>query len=472
MNQVTQTAVVHPLVGQTVHQYRVERVLGQGGMGVVYHAQDTKLQRPVALKLLSSELVGDEERRRRFLREARAAARVSHPAIAQVYDVDEYEGATFIAMEWVEGKTVRELIRARELDLLGAIDIAIQVADGLAKAHEMGIIHRDIKPANVMVTRDGHAKILDFGLAKWVAAADTTGQPKPGQPHDLTLTQTQLGQVMGTAAYMSPEQVKGQPVDARSDLFSLGVMLFEMTTAELPFQRPTMMETLHAVAFDDTPSVTAIRQDLPLGLQRVVARCLQKRPEDRYADARGLAHDLRALRRDTESGLLRPADWRERALSAWDRMAHLNRTQWTWVAFSAAVLVSALYLLMANVGAGTFIVFAFTVLLMVRHVRNRPQRMLEQFTRAVAKIPEVRVIAAQEGKITVVVDRAPGQLYGRVNQHLNAANRKLFTGKPLTAMIRDDLTPDEVRQLLTGPGVQYVREDAALTVPQGSPPPR
>jgi serine/threonine protein kinase len=461
MDQPTQTVVLHPLVGQTVHQYHVERILGQGGMGVVYHAHDTKLQRPVALKLLSVELVGDEERRRRFLREARAAARVIHPAIAQVYDVDEYEGAMFIAMEWVEGKTVRELIRDRELDLLGAVDIAIQVADGLAKAHAMGIIHRDIKPANVMVTRDGHAKILDFGLAKSISASESTGISTPARPSDLTLTQTQMGRVMGTAAYMSPEQVKGLPVDARSDLFSLGVMLFEMTTSELPFRRGTMMETLQAVAFDDTPSVQSIRQDLPFDLHRIVARCLQKRAEERYADARALTHDLRALRRDTESGLTRTTNWRQRALNAWDSIAHLDRKQWTWVGVSAAILATALYLFMANVGVAGFLFFSFVALLMVRHVRNRPQRMLEQFTRAAARIPEVRVITAQESRITVVVDRAPAQLYGRLNQHLNAANRKLFTGKPMTAAIRYDLTSEELRQLLAGPGVQYVREDAA-----------
>lgn len=172
MEPRTKTVAMHTLLGRTLKQYRVESLLGQGGMGVVYQAHDQKLQRPVALKILPRELTGSPERWKRFVLEARAAARVSHPAIAQIYDIDEHEGTMFIAMELVEGKTVRQLIQNRELDLLGAIDIAIQVAGGLAKAHDLGIVHRDIKPANVMLTPDGHAKILDFGLAKLLDAGD------------------------------------------------------------------------------------------------------------------------------------------------------------------------------------------------------------------------------------------------------------------------------------------------------------
>jgi len=459
--------VQDPLVGQTLHQYRVDRVQGRGGMGVVYHAYDTKLQRPVALKLLSVELVGNADRCRRFLREARAAARISHTAVAQVYDVDELAGTTCIAMEWVEGKTVRELIRSRELDLLGAIDIAIQVAEGLGKAHELGIVHRDIKPANVMVTGEGQAKILDFGLAKLVTPDDSTVADSAG-PADLTRTQTQLGQILGTAAYMSPEQVKGQPIDARSDLFSLGVMIFEMATAELPFQRPTMMETMHAVAFDDTPSLQTYRQNLPLDLQRIVSRCLQKRPEDRYGDARALAADLRALSRDTALGPGLLPWWRERMADAWDRLTHLSRSQLTWVGIASAALAVVLYIFMANVGVGTLLFFGLVALLLMRHVRNRPQHMIERFVRRVAKLPEVRLIAAQDRKIVVVVDRAPGQLYGRINSELNACNRKLFFGDFLTAVIRHDLGSGETSLLLTSPGVQYVRDDTApLPAPRG-----
>src|SRR3989454_8084960 len=185
MNPRAKTVVLHPLVGQTLNQYRIDSLLGQGGMGVVYRAHDLKLQRPVALKLLPTELTGDQERRKRFLLEARAAARISHPAIAQVYDVDEHDGTIFIAMELVEGKTVGDLIRSRELDLLGAIDVALQVAGGLAKAHDSGIVHRDIKPANVIQTSDGHVKILDFGLAKLLDPT-TVAFASAGGVHDFS----------------------------------------------------------------------------------------------------------------------------------------------------------------------------------------------------------------------------------------------------------------------------------------------
>jgi hypothetical protein len=402
------------------------------------------------LKLLPGEWTLDEERRRRFLREARAAARVIHPAIAQVYDVDEFEGATFIAMEWVDGRTVRDLVRAKELDLLGSIDIALQVAEGLAKAHDMGIVHRDIKPANVMMTADGHVKILDFGLAKQVGDA--------GVGTDLTMvTQTEVGQVMGTAAYMSPEQVKGLPVDGRSDIFSLGVMLFEMATGELPFQRATAMETMQAVAFDDAPSVHRYQQDLPPELQRIVARCLQKRLEERYGDARQLVQDLRVLRRDTESGIRRLPWWREWTLDAWDRVSHVRGSQMVWMGAAGVALAVLLYPMLSNASLGGVWFFMVLALLVFRHVRNRPQRMLELFVRRVSKIPEVHVIVAQDHRLMVVVDRAPGQLYGRISQQLNQCNRKLFFGRPMEVTVRHDLGLAEVQGLMSGPGVQYVR---------------
>ncbi|MCX6928951.1 MAG: serine/threonine-protein kinase, partial [Verrucomicrobia bacterium] len=215
-------------------------------MGVVYRARDLKLQRSVALKVLPADLTADQEQRRRFMLEARAAARISHHAIAQVYDVDEHEGTIFIAMELVEGNTIRTLIDKRELDLLGAIDIAVQVAGGLAKAHAAGILHRDIKPANVIQTPDGHVKILDFGLAKLLNPETSTIMRAGSGDSSSTLAQTQVGLLKGTPAYMSPEQVKGERLDARSDIFSLGVMLFEMTTGEVPFPRATAVETMHA----------------------------------------------------------------------------------------------------------------------------------------------------------------------------------------------------------------------------------
>jgi tRNA A-37 threonylcarbamoyl transferase component Bud32 len=460
MDPRTETAVLHPLVGKTLGQYRIEGVLGQGGMGIVYRAQDLKLQRAVAVKLLPPELTADPERRKRFLLEARAAARISHPAVAQVYDVDEQEGVTFIAMELVEGRTVRQLIQNRELDLLGAIDIAIQVAEGLARAHELGIVHRDIKPANVIVTRDGHAKILDFGLAKLTAPGESTVTTAGGGVDLSTLTQTQIGSIKGTPAYMSPEQVKGGDLDARSDLFSLGAMLFEMATGEVPFQRPTPMETMHAVAFDDTPSVRARCPNLPEELQRIVTRCLRKRPGDRYPDAGALARELRQLRRDTESGTRRLPSLLDRLHGVVDRFRHLKPTEYAWMAGGLGAIAIAIYVLVTNVGAGTLISPVIIALLLYRYFRNQPQRLLTGFVRQVARVPEVRVIACQDGRITVVVDREINQLYGRIHRHLNDCNRKLFFAQPMSVVIRHDLTPDEMRLLLNGPGVHYVREQA------------
>jgi serine/threonine protein kinase len=459
MDPRTQTLPLHPLIGQSLKHYRVESLLGQGGMGVVYRCHDTKLDRSVALKVLSPELTADTDRRKRFLREARAAARISHPSIAQVYDVDEHDGTIFIAMELVEGRTVRELIRNKELDLLGAIDIAIQVADGLARAHETGIVHRDIKPANVMLTRDGHVKILDFGLAKLIDPSDTTRSPGAAPADAVTVTQTRVGAVMGTAAYMSPEQVKALPVDARSDLFSLGVMLFEMVTWELPFQRSTMMETMQAVAFDETPSVHSLRPHLPAELQRVLSGCLRKRPEDRYPEARALVQELRVLRRDTESGHARLRSWRERMSDVTDRFTHLTTAQYVWLAGGALAIAIVTYLLLTDVGLGGLIAFTVVSLLLYRYVRNRPQRMLELFVNKVARIPEVRLIVSQDRRLTVAVDRAVAQLYGRINTQLNQCNRRIFFGQPLSVSIRHDLGHDEIRKLLAGHGVQYVRDD-------------
>src|SRR6266487_3606555 len=330
MDSRAKTVVLHPLVGQTLDQYRVEGVLGQGGMGVVYRAHDLKLQRPVALKVLPAELTGDPERRKRFLLEARAAARINHPAIAQVYDVDEHDGTIFIAMELVEGKTVQDVIGGRELDLLGAIDITLQVASGLAKAHDAGIVHRDIKPANVIQTPDGHVKILDFGLAKLLDADATTSTFAGGIQNLSTLTQTQVGIVKGTPAYMSPEQIKCEAVDARSDLFSLGVMLFEMATGEVPFQRKTPTEIMHAIAFAKTPAMHSFRPNMPGDFQRIVSRCLEKSPADRYPDARSLIEDLRTLRRKMESGGALPLSLKERIQGAFRRLGDVKPSEYAW----------------------------------------------------------------------------------------------------------------------------------------------
>ncbi len=456
MDAPTKTVLLYPWVGKTLKHYRVDGFIGEGGMGVVYRAHDLKLQRPVAIKVLPAELTGDANRRKRFLLEARSAARVSHPAIAQVYDVDEHEGAIFIAMELVEGKTIRELIYSRQLDLLGALDVALQVCAGLAKAHESGIVHRDIKPANVIQSPDGHVKILDFGLAKLLDTGGVT--TAAGGFEDVSaLTQTQAGIVKGTPAYMSPEQIKGEPIDARSDLFSLGVMLFEMATGESPFRRETPTEMMHAVAFAKTPAMPSLRTNQPADLHRIVSRCLEKSPADRYSNARALLEDLRTLRRKMESGQAPSLSFKERIRGVVGRLKEVKPAEYAWLAGSALVLVLAFYLLMARVGAGALIALAIFGLLVYRHIRHQPRRVLEGFIRKVSRLPEVRFIACQDRRITVGVDRAAGQLYARINKYLSSANHKLFFGEPMSLVIRSDLTADEIRQWLASPGMQYVR---------------
>src|SRR6516165_1743145 len=235
------------MIGRTIGHYRIESKLGEGGMGVVYKARDTHLDRPVAIKVLPAEAVANSERKRRFVQEAKAASALNHPNIIHIYDIDTLDGVDFIAMEYVPGKTLDKLVGRRGLGLGEALKYAVQIADALAKAHAAGIVHRDLKPANIMVTEEGLVKVLDFGLAKLTQKAEE---------EDATLTfaqapRTEEGTIVGTVAYMSPEQAQGKKVDARSDIFSLGSVLYEMITGRRAFQRDTEFSTLTAIARDE-----------------------------------------------------------------------------------------------------------------------------------------------------------------------------------------------------------------------------
>jgi two-component system, LytTR family, response regulator len=282
------------MIGRTLSHYRVLEEIGRGGMGVVYRALDTSLGREVALKVLGAAAGREPEQERRLKQEARAAASLAHPAVSVVYEIDEAEGATFIAMELVRGRPLAALLAGAPLEPARALDLAIEVAEGLAEAHSRGVVHRDLKPKNVMLTESGHVKIIDFGLAKLLrprppfeSGADT---PAWGD--------TDPGRILGTAAYMSPEQVRGTEVDARSDLFAFGALLYEMLSGEPAFRRETGVETLHAVLKEPAPrlSETGLDAAAPV-LQRVLDRCLAKAPSDRYAAAAELLADLREARR-------------------------------------------------------------------------------------------------------------------------------------------------------------------------------
>lgn len=279
------------LVGHTLAHYSIKSALGSGGMGEVYRATDARLGRDVALKVLPSEMASDPDRLARFQREARAVAALNHPNVVTLYSVEEDHGLHFITMELLEGQPLDRLISASGMTAENTIEIATAIAEALAAAHDRGIIHRDLKPANVMVTKEGRIKVLDFGLAKDLAGENA---------NDATLTSaghTQAGMVMGTPAYMSPEQVSGRAVDHRTDLFSLGVVLHEMATGRRPFEAPSTAEMVSAILRDNPPPLSEIRPDLPADLARIIRRCLEKDPRHRLQTARDVCNEFRDMAR-------------------------------------------------------------------------------------------------------------------------------------------------------------------------------
>jgi eukaryotic-like serine/threonine-protein kinase len=280
------------MLGTRLSHYEIREKLGEGGMGVVYRARDVKLDRDVAVKVLRSDVAPDSDRRRRFEREARAASALNHPNIITIYEIGEHAGTSFLAMEYVEGRTLRSLLADGSLPAPQILEISRQVVEALAKAHAAGIVHRDLKPENIMVDGDGYARILDFGLAKLWPTQDRAAPDS--ELETVARFETRTGTLLGTPAYMSPEQARGLPVDSRSDLFSLGAILYEMATGERPFARPSPAETLAAVLEARPSFVPLERAPVPDRLKAVVRRCLAKSPAERYDDARALAEDLRA----------------------------------------------------------------------------------------------------------------------------------------------------------------------------------
>jgi serine/threonine protein kinase len=446
------------VIGTELKHYRIEELLGKGGMGEVYRAVDTKLQRAVAIKILPQEFTANPDRRRRFLQEARAAGAITHPAIAQIYDVDEVDGVTFMAMELVDGRTVTDLIAERELDVLGAVEIATQVGQGLAKAHDAGIVHRDIKSDNIMVTPDGHAKILDFGLAK-LLEPQTTGESRTDRAEMETVAETQAGIVLGTVAFMSPEQARAQPVDPRSDIFSLGVVLYHMAAGQLPFHGNSPIDTLHAIAYEETRPVTQIRANLPESLQRVISRCLRKRPADRYADAGQFVDALKGVQHEIESGVSSRIPLSERIRESLGSVRELQPGQWGWVVLGAAALFSLVYFVLSSWDLPLIIGVAFAGWYLYRGIQQRPRRLIRRFASRIKKMPEVRMIVLRGRQVTVVVDEVVARTYVRINARLDKTNARWFPGDDYQVSVRDDVAPEELRQLLQGSGLLYVRED-------------
>jgi DNA helicase-2/ATP-dependent DNA helicase PcrA len=424
--------------GKSIAHYRVIEPLGAGGMGAVYKAYDEKLHRTVALKVLPPEAVAQEDRRRRFLQEARAASALNHPHILTVYEVGEVEGIPFIVMEYVEGETLRRRISSRSLSTAEALDLAVQIAEGLSKAHEHGIIHRDLKPENLMISREGYAKILDFGLAKLVEIQKSVNSTEK----TMIQINTQAGTIMGTIKYMSPEQLLGKRIDLRSDIFSFGTVFYEMLTGRCPFAAGNDVDTMHAIVHEEPKPAHTVKAGLPRDLNRILEKALAKSPKNRYQKIKDLAAEIKALKRDLELGrakvavktklVLKPAVGRRAPRIDYEK--ELNESQYRAVTTTEGPL-----LIVAGAGTGKTRTLVYRVARLVETGIRPESVLLLTFTRRAATSMLARAAALADERCQRV---SGGTFHSMANFTLRKYTE--HTGVPRTFTVLDTGDTEDV----------------------------